>query len=227
MALAVELLRGVDVLIVLGIASAILSTLAFIPYMRDTIGGTTQPQRASWLIWAVLGSIAFCSQVYEGATISLWFAGVQVASTMIILVLSVRCGSGRFLGRSDYYILAMAAAGLVLWYFTDSAVYALGISIGISLLGGVATVVKAYQDPDSETLSTWLIALAASCCAVFSVGKLDWILMAYPLYLFTLYGSFVAAIVLGRLRTTAGGVVASGVALAPQADTRVESQPAM
>ena len=53
-------------------------------------------------------------------------------------------GVGRFLNRTDYLILAAAGVGLLLWYFTENAAYALAITISISLLGGSVTVTKAY-----------------------------------------------------------------------------------
>ncbi|MEM7255897.1 MAG: hypothetical protein AAF404_00755, partial [Pseudomonadota bacterium] len=152
----------------------------------------------------VLGSIALVSQIYEGATASLWFAGVQVTGTIIVFLLSITRGRGCFLTKNDYAILLAASAGLVLWYFTENAAYALAITISISLLGGLATAVKAYHYPESETLSTWVISFIASGCAMLSVGKVDFVLLAYPVYLFTLYLSFIVAIALGRARRSSG-----------------------
>lgn len=192
-----------DVLIYFGILSGILSTFAYVPYVIDTAARRTTPQRASWLIWSVLGSIAFFSQLYEGAGESLWFAGVQVTGTVIVFGLSVRFGVGGFLDRRDCLVLLCAAAGLALWYVTESAVYALAITVSISLLGGSVTVLKAFRDPASETLATWFLSFIAATCAVFSVGALDWVILAYPLYLFTLNGAIVMAVLLGRMKHTA------------------------
>lgn len=189
---------NLDTLILFGLASGLISTFAFIPYIIDTSAGRTSPQRASWLIWSVLGSIAFFSQVYEGASSSLWFAGVQVAGSITVFLLSIFVGTGRFLNRSDYFVLAAAAMGLWLWYVTDTAVYALAITISISLLGGSVTVLKAYRAPETETLSTWAMSLIASLCAIAAVGEVDLILLAYPLYLLILNGAIVLAILLGR-----------------------------
>ncbi|MCY6380515.1 hypothetical protein [Hoeflea prorocentri] len=195
-----EFFETMTSLTILGLLSGILATFAYIPYILDISRRRTRPQRASWLIWSVLGTIAFFSQVYEGASGSLWFAGVQVSGTVIIFCLSIRVGVGGYLKRSDYMILACAAAGLLLWYNTDNAAYALAITISISLLGGSATVLKAYRDPGSETMVTWAVSLIASVCAMLSVGGLDPILLAYPVYLFTLKGSIVLAMILGRSR---------------------------
>lgn len=195
-----EFFSSKGMLLIFGIASGVLSTFAYIPYIIDTVARRTQPQRASWLIWSVLGSIAFFSQIFEGASSSLWFAGVQVGGTIIVFVLSIWIGQGRYLNKTDYLILAAAAFGLVLWYLTENAAYALAITISISLLGGAATVVKAYLEPESETLVTWVVSFVASICAILSVGVVDYTLLAYPLYLFTLYLMFIVAIVMGRSR---------------------------
>lgn len=196
----VEQFLGLGLLAFCGLISATLSTVAYLPYIRDTLRGQTQPQRASWLIWSVLGSIAFGSQLYEGATHSLWFAGAQVSGTIIVFALSVWFGVGGFLNRRDCLVLLLAAAGLVAWYFTETAIYALAITISISLMGGMVTVLKAFWDPRSETMSTWLLSFFASIFAIFAVARVDWVLLAYPIYLLTLNGAIVAAMFLGRIR---------------------------
>ncbi|MEO0389481.1 MAG: hypothetical protein AAF218_00930 [Pseudomonadota bacterium] len=192
-----------ETLALLGLASAALSTLAFAPYIRDTLTGATQPQRASWLIWTVLSNIAFWAQVAEGAEASLWFAGTQAGGTTVIFLLSLRKGTGELLSRPDERILWIAALGVVVWYFTDTAEYALAMTITISLLGGSLTVLKAYRDPGSETLLCWALGFAASCCALISVGTVDPVLLAYPAYLFVLYSAIIGATVLGRVKDRA------------------------
>jgi len=194
-----EYTNSLSVFALFGLLSGLFSAYAYIPYIVDTATGKTHPQRASWLIWSVLGSIAFFSQIHEGASASLWFAGVQVSGTIIVFLLSIRAGSGRYLKPSDHVVLLFALAGLILWYITDSAAYALFISIGISLLGGSVTIIKAFREPDSETMSTWVVSLVASMYALVSVGKMDLILMAYPIYLLVLYSLIVSAMLLGKL----------------------------
>ena len=193
-------LFGADPYHRVGIASALLSIYAFLPYARDTLAGRTQPQRASWLIWAVLSIIALGSQISEGATTSLWFSVIQCGGAVGIFALTIRRGSGQILAPGDGYVLGAAAMGLGLWMMTHSAVYALVVTVTISLLGGAVTVKKAYRNPASESVSTWVICFIATILAVLSVGQVDWVLLIYPLYLFTLYGAILVAILLGRTR---------------------------
>ncbi len=187
-----------DPLLLFGVISGVLSVYAFVPYIADTIARRTRPERASWLIWSVLGSIALASQIAEGAGASLWFAVVQVSGTVIVFLLSIKRGHGAYMCKRNRIILPIAAAGLVLWYLTDTPIIALAVSISISLMAGSVTIWKAFRDPDSETLITWLVALAASWFAVLSVGSLNWWMLAYPLYLLVLYTGIVAAITIGR-----------------------------
>jgi len=189
---------GTPMLVVFGIASAVLSVVAFLPYLRDIVTGRTKPLRASWLIWSLLGTVSLAAQVVEGAGTSLLFAAVQVALTGLTLLLSCIFGAGRFITEKDYPVLVAAMAGLLLWLYTDNPVYALGFSIGVSLLGGFVMGVKSFSQPDSETLSTWVLLSLAALLATLSVGEIDWILLAYPLYLFVLYAAFTCVILQGR-----------------------------
>lgn len=195
-------------LVLFGLLSAAFSTFAFLPYVVDTLERRTQPLRATWLIWGVLASISFVSQLAEGASVSLWFAGVQTGGTLVILLLSIWFGTGGYVNLRDGAVLALAALGLLLWFLTDSAVYALGIAISVSLLGGSVTVWKAFRDPGSETMSTWALGLVASVFGLWSVGAPDPVLIAYPLYLITLNAAIVVAMIVGMLRDKTGPVAA-------------------
>ncbi len=187
-----------DPLLLLGLMSGLLSTFAFVPYIIDTAKGRTQPDRAGWLIWSVLGSIALATQLAAGPGPAIWFAVVQVSGTVIVFLQSITRGFGAYLSRRNKVILLLAAFGLGLWYMTDTPGLALAISIGISLLAGGLTIWKAFRDPRSETMTTWVVSLVAAGLATLAVGKLDALMLAYPLYLLTLYTGIVGAMILGR-----------------------------
>lgn len=183
-----------------GLASAALSTCAFLPYMRDMVLGAARPLRSTWLIWAVLSAISAATNWAEGASGSLAFVLVQAGFTGVIFLLSLRHGMGGFLSRGDLKVLSIAATGLVLWWITDTAAWALAISIAISAVGGAAMILKTYRAPQTEPYSCWLISCAAAFVGILSVGAFDPVLLAYPLYLFVLYSSILAAKALGAAR---------------------------
>ncbi|MEO0402987.1 MAG: hypothetical protein AAF214_11480, partial [Pseudomonadota bacterium] len=92
------------------------------------------------------------------------------------------------------------AVGVWLWAEMETAAYAMFVTISMSFMGGAMTIRKAFFDPRSETVETWLAFFVASALAAVAVGRLDWLLLAYPLYVMTLSGLILLAIAAGRVR---------------------------
>lgn len=182
---------------VFGLASGLVSIISFLPYIRDVFRGTTKPERASWLIWTTLGSIAFFSQLAKGATDSLWMTAAQTVGVVIIFLLSLRFGVGG-LTKRDKIALFFAAVGLVMWYLTSEAAIALFIVIGIDGIGMFLTAIKSYERPESETLIAWILFGVSGLFGMFAVGKWDPVLLSYPFYIFIANIVVVAAIYLGK-----------------------------
>lgn len=185
------------VLSVFGLLSGILSALCYVPYVRGIIRGHVKPERASWLIWSVLTAMGFFSNLAIGATHSLWLPGVQGIGVIVVFLLSIKHGYGGLLKR-DILTLIASALTLVVWYFTRQPVVAVYLTTLIDAMGGYLTVIKSYEEPDTETPVTWAMSAVAGLFAVLSVGKLDVSLLAYPLYIFLINGAVFVAILLGR-----------------------------
>lgn len=186
-------------LAVLGIFSGILSISGYFPYIRDVLKRKTYPERASWLIWAVLTVIAFASQLAKGASNSLWLPGLETCGLITVLLLSIPFGTGG-LTKKDIIALCFAGIGLVLWYFTKEPAVALYIIIAIDMIGTILTFQKAYVDPESETLSTWIMVAIAGILAMLATGTWNIILLSYPLYIFLANAAIAIAILLGKNR---------------------------
>ena len=184
-------------LLLFGLVSGLLSIVMFIPYVKDILLHTTKPQRATWLIWSVLGGIAFFTQLAKGATDSLWLTGVQTLGVFVVFLLSIRFGTGG-LRKWDILALIAAALSLMLWYVTHEPAAALFLIIVIDAIGASLTVAKAYKDPGSETLITWLLSGTSGIFATLAVGSFNYTLLAYPVYIALINYSVVASILLGR-----------------------------
>ena len=182
---------------VFGYVAALLSILMIVPYVRDILRNDTQPERASWFIWTTLGFIAFFSQFAKGATDSLWLTGGQTLAVLVVFVLSIKYGVGG-LSKRDIRALLAAGVGLILWYFTNEAAYALIIVIFIDGIGSFLTMIKSYHDPESETLSTWIISGTSGVFGTLAVGSLNPILLAYPVYIIIANYTIVTVLLLGK-----------------------------
>lgn len=198
-----DIVQNTAVLERAGLAAAALSVYAFWPYIRDIVRNRTRPDRASWLIWALLSVVSLLSQTYEGADASLGFAAIQTGGTVIICLLTFWKSDGMRFRTEDSQVLTATAVGIWLWAEMETAAYSLMVTIGMSCMGAAFTVKKAYLDPDSETMATWVAFFVSALLASLAVGRLDWVLLAYPLYVMGMSGSIIAAILLGRLRNPA------------------------
>ncbi len=186
-----------NILQILGISAGIISTIGGIPYIIDIFKRKTKPERATWFIWSILGGIAFFSQLAKGATNSLWITGFESVGQVIIFILSLRYGYGKF-KKKDGITLFIALIGLIIWFVTKEAVYALYIIMTIDFIGSILTIQKSYQDPESETLSTWVLSTIAGFLSILSVGKLNIFLLSYPVFIFVINGTIALAVIFGR-----------------------------
>ena len=187
----------ISMLQIFGYTSALSSIVMIIPYIRDIFRLETKPERGSWFIWTVLGFIAFFSQLSKGATDSLWLTGGQTVAVFIIFLLSFKYGYGG-LGRRDVKALIGAGIGLILWYLTREATFALLFVILVDSIGTLLTLLKSYKDPESETLSTWVLSGTSGIFGMLAVGSFNLILLAYPLYIILANYVIVGAIILGK-----------------------------
>jgi len=179
-----------------GYLSGVAILLSFVPYTRDIFLKKTKPERMSWLIWAILGSISFFSQFAKGAHYSLIMTGAQAVGDLFIFILAINYGIGGFLKR-DTLALVGSAIGLFLWYLTKEATVALFIVIFIDATGAVLTVIKSYESPATETMSAWVLTFLGGLFACIAVGSLNPILLAFPIYICLANLAIIVAIKLG------------------------------
>jgi len=166
---------------IFGYLSGVAILASYIPYIRDIFLNKTKPERMSWLIWAILGGISFFSQFAKGASWSLILSGGESLGELIVFFLAIKYGLGGFMKR-DFFALAGAILGLILWYLTNEPAVALFIVIAIDMMGSVLTVIKSYENPGTETVSGWVLTLLAGVFGCLAVGSFNFVLLAFPLY---------------------------------------------
>jgi len=185
--------------------AGLLAILGYVPYVKRVLDGSVRPERASWLIWAVLTCIAFFSLMAEGARGSLWMPAMAGVGAIVVFALSIKYGMGG-LAQRDTVALMMAAAGLAAWWFTKDAAYALLVTIAVDAIAAVLTAWKSFEHPDTEAYSTYLTWSASGLLSTISIRRLDTIVILYPLYVCLVGAGIAGAIFAGR---TIGGSAAS------------------
>lgn len=180
-----------------GLLSGITICLFFIPYTRDIFSGKTKPERASWFIWSTLNLIVLLALLSKQVNYSLILPGSQALGDLFIFFLAIKYGLGGFLKR-DIIALIGAGIGVLLWYITKEPLLAVLIAIFIDATGYFLTIMKIYENPDTETVGSWVLNFFGGLFACFAVGSLNMSYLIYPLYICIASLAILVAIKLGQ-----------------------------
>jgi hypothetical protein len=205
---------GLELVVVLGLAAGLIGVLDTIPYVRDTLRGSTRPHRGTWLIWGVLAVVVSLSQYADGASWSLVMAAVQAVLTSLVFVLSIRRGEGG-LSRADITMIAIAGAGVIGWIAADEPLVATVCVVAADLIGAGLMVPKTYRDPHSETLVTFAFASLGGALAAGAVGAIDVSLLLYPVYYCVINGAIALLIWERRVTRAAAAAPRAPASLRP------------
>ncbi len=200
-----------DVAPVLGVLAALVGIADTVPYVRDTLAGTTRPHRGTWLIWATLAIVVCLSQRADGASWSLLMAGVQAVLTSLIFLVAIGRGEGG-VSAADRVMITISGAGVIGWIVADEPIVATACIVAADLIGAGLMLPKAHREPDSETLATFALAALSGALAAGAVGALDLSLLLYPTYFFLVNGAIAILIHHRRAvtRSVSGGQAPAG-----------------
>lgn len=179
-------------LIIFAEVSAVFSLLAYAFYAVSIVRGNTLPSRATWLIWSVLLILAAVSYDSAGAQETALFAYASALGAIIIALISIKYGKGGW-EPLDKAALGGALGGLLLWWLTDSALYALLAFLAADFMGALPTLVKVMQHPREEESLPWSITVFASFLNVIALNiwetdTLTFSVAIYPLYMLGING---------------------------------------
>jgi uncharacterized protein with PQ loop repeat len=177
---------------VIGIIAGILGLLGCIPYLASIFKRKTRPNKASWIIWALVGGLLAFSYFEDGDKNALWLPLSYFLGPFFIAILSFRYGYSEW-SKLEIVCIIMAALSILPWLISANAVVTLLINVLIDSMAAVPTLIKSYREPESEDLTAWLIFLIAGTMELFAISTWD-ITSIYPLYLFFLTGSVVLLI---------------------------------
>ncbi len=177
----------------LGILSGIIGVIADIPYIIDTYRRKTQPHRITWFLFFILNAISFANNATSGATNSLWLIAGWTLTTFVVFILSIKKGVGGY-NKLDIAVLVGSIIGLLLWWILGTPLASIIANTIVATLAFIPTFKKAYVDPASETKITWSLCTLSSFIGILSVGKLDYVLLVYPVYSFLVQGGLYTVI---------------------------------
>lgn len=157
-----------------------LTLVAFYPYLRDIIRGTTKPHVFSWVIWGATTLSVFFAQIEAGAGVGAWPIGVSGAVTALIAVIAYARRADVTITRTDWAFLSAAASALPLWYVTSDPTAAVVVLTGVDLLGFGPTIRKINAAPYSESLPFFALFAARNVIVVAALERYSVATVLFP-----------------------------------------------
>lgn len=176
-----------DIASIAGKLAGIISLAAYVPYILSIFRKETKPNRASWIIWAIVSSIIALSYREAGASYAFLAPVGYVIGSTIVFILSIRYGVGGWT-PFDRRCLIGAAISLVVWRIFNSPMSALLINLFINLLGTLPTLRKVWYQPETENKVFWSLVLLGTLVNLFAVEKWIFSMAVYPVSMIFLIG---------------------------------------
>jgi hypothetical protein len=194
-----------DIASIAGKLAGTISLAAYVPYILSILRKETKPNRASWIIWAIVSSIIALSYREAGASYAFLAPVGYVIGSIIVVMLSIRNGVGGWT-LFDRRCLIGAAISLVLWRILESPMSALLINLFIDLLGTLPTLRKAWYQPETESKVAWSMFSLGTIVNLFAIEKWSFSMAVYPVSMIFIIG-IVTVLVLWTKRPRVRGLI--------------------
>ncbi|HAX91427.1 MAG TPA: hypothetical protein DCY07_04370 [Rhodospirillaceae bacterium] len=170
-------------------------------YIREVLRGDTKPHVFTWLVWALLMSIAAAVSFAGGAIIGALVLAAGAALNFIITGLALRYGE-RNITRSDWAMFLSALAIIPIWVMTKEPLTAAVLVTSIDLLGCVPTFRKGWLRPHEESAKVFALFAVTNVFTVLSVTPYNFVTGLYPTMCFAM-DLLLATMLLARRRAVA------------------------
>lgn len=172
------------------IIGAIIGSLGGFFYLYETIAGKAQPNRITWLLWGIFPMVIFLAQRAQGVEGISWASFVAGFLPLLIVAASFFNKKAYWQSEArDYYLMAAAIIGIVLWAITADPNLALLFSLLADILASVPTLIKAYRHPHSESWRAYAISTFGFGISLLSVQSYNFENTTFVAYVVLLNGA--------------------------------------
>jgi hypothetical protein len=156
-------------------------------YILDVLKGKAKPNRVTWFLWALAPLIAFAAQIQEGVGLQAIMTFTVGFNPLLILLASFISRKAEWkLTKFDVVCGLLSLAGLSLWYFTGSGNIAILFGILADGFAGLPTIVKSYNNPETENYWGYLTAAINAGITLLIIKIWDFAHAAFPIYIISI-----------------------------------------
>jgi hypothetical protein len=152
-------------------------------YLRDTLRGTTQPNRVTWLLWAVAPLLAAAVELNQGVRLQALPTFMVGFMPLLIFIASFHNSAAVWkVRRMDYACGAVSVLGTIVWLVTRNGVLAISAAMAADFLAGLPTLMKSWTHPQTETVHSYIGALISMVVLLLTVDDWTFDVVAFPLF---------------------------------------------
>ena len=174
------------------IIGALIGSLGGFYYLYETLVGKSQPNRITWLLWGIFPMVIFVAQRAQGVEDISWTSFVAGFTPLLIVAASFFNPKAYWRTEPrDYYLMAAAIIGIILWAITANPNLAILFSLLADLLAGIPTLIKAYRHPRSESWIAYAISTFGFGISLLAVSAYTFENTTFVAYVFILNAALV------------------------------------
>ena len=168
-------------IVLLGVFVSILGGAA---YIRDTLLGSTKPNRVTFLVWAIAPLTGAAASFSAGVTWAMLPVFISGFIPLLILITSFANKHAYWkLGAFDYVCGIFALLALLLWALTKDSDIAIVFAILSDAFAVLPTLRKAWKFPETETSIAYIAALFTALTSFSELSTYSFAAYAFPTYL--------------------------------------------
>lgn len=190
------------------IVGAIVGSLGGLYYLYDTLVGKAKPNRVTWFLWGLFPMIIFVAQRAQGVEGLSW-ASFAAGFTPFLVFLASFLNKKAYWKTEpkDYYLMAAAIAGIILWTLTDNANLAILFALLADILASLPTLLKSYRHPQTESWIAYAISTLGFGVVILAIPTFTFEHYAFISYVFILNGLLAVLSSRRSSNNGAGGLV--------------------
>ena len=173
-------------------------------YIAMILSGQIQPNRASWILWAVAPAVVFAAELEQGVGLrTVMTFGIALGPLLVVIASFTTRTAYWKLGSLDWVCGGVSALALVLWGVTESAAVAIILSIVSDALAAVPTIRKAITHPRTENPLFFVCVSLGGGLTLLTIRRWSFADWAFPVYIFVFPGFL--AVLIWRLQAVRCG----------------------
>ncbi|MDD4662049.1 MAG: hypothetical protein PHG24_02085 [Candidatus Pacebacteria bacterium] len=167
-----------EIKIIFSILASIVGVVAFLPYLKDVFSSKTKPHIYTWLIWIITQGTAVAGMIYGGADWGSLSLAIGLIFVTFVFLLSFKYGT-KDITKSDTVILIFALLAIIVWWQLKNPILSVLMVSIIDVFGFIPSFRKTFNDPWSETLSSWGLFATSNILALLAMSEYNFLTIFY------------------------------------------------